>query len=62
MEMYGSLESKVLESREENGREDATLRPGRTTGEDREKGPYVVRDLTWDFARYLGIEDLRAST
>ena len=59
--MYGLAEYAVLESHEVNGREVAAERPYRTRGEDRETKPYVVRDLSWELARYLDTQDLEAS-
>jgi hypothetical protein len=39
----------------------ATGRPTEMVREDREPDPYVVRDLSWEFARYLDAEDSLAS-
>jgi len=51
--MYGLADNRVLRPHEENGREIAVERPGKTAGEDREPRPYVVRDLGWELTRYL---------
>jgi hypothetical protein len=40
-----------LQPHRENGREAAAVR------EEFETGPYVVRDLSWELARYLDTED-----
>ena len=42
--MYELAEYGQLQAHRENGRE------------DRETSPYVVRDLSWEFARYLDTE------
>jgi hypothetical protein len=57
-EMYGLAEYEVLEQRNDEVR--AKVAPGRLTTlvpEDRETGPYVVRDLSWEFARSLDTDD-----
>jgi hypothetical protein len=46
--MYGLAEYEVLEQRHDEIR-------GRV--EDRETGSYVVRDLSWEFTRYLDTEE-----
>jgi hypothetical protein len=56
-EMYGLTENTLLRQHEENGREVAVERPGKTTVEDRETRPYVVRELSWELARYLDTQD-----
>ena len=61
--MYGLAEYEVLGQRhEEIRREVAKERPTRMAREERETGPYVMRDLSWELARYLDTEDFSAST
>jgi hypothetical protein len=55
--MYGLVENKVLGPHEEDGREVALERLGKTTVEDRQAMPYVVRDLSWQLARFLEAQD-----
>jgi hypothetical protein len=50
-EMYELAEYGQLRPQRENGREAATVR------EDHETSLYVVRDLSWQFARYLDTQD-----
>jgi hypothetical protein len=52
--MYELAEYWQLQTHRESGREAATAR------EDRETRPYVVRDLSWELARFLDAEDFRA--
>ena len=47
--MYELVEYGQLQTHRENGREVAV---------DRETSPYVVRDLSWELARYLDTEDV----
>jgi hypothetical protein len=57
-EMYGLAESEVLEGRSDEIMGGVAM--GRLTTiapEDRETGPYVVRDLSWEFARSLDTDD-----
>ena len=49
--MYELAEYGQVQLYRENGREVATVR------EDRETSPYVVRDLSWELARYIETED-----
>jgi hypothetical protein len=56
-EMYGSGEYEVWrQSQEENRREVAVEHPTGRAREDRETRPYVLRDLSWELARYLDTE------
>ncbi len=60
--MYGLDEYEVLRQRhEEIRREVAMERPTRRAREERQSRPYVVRDLSWELARYLDTEDFSAS-
>ena len=61
--MYGLAEHKGLQRAHEGIPREATVerRPTRMVGEDRETRPYVVRDLSWELARYLDAQDLPAS-
>jgi hypothetical protein len=60
--MYGLNKYGVLRHRhEEIRREVAVERQTRTAREDRETRPYVVRELSWELARYLDTEDFSAS-
>jgi hypothetical protein len=59
--MYELAEYGVLELHEENGREVAMKRPRSAAREDHRKRPYVVRDLSWELARFLDAEDLPAA-
>ena len=60
--MYELAEHKDLrQTHEENGRKAAAERPTKMVREDLETRPYVVRDLSWEFARYLDEEDFSAS-
>jgi hypothetical protein len=49
--MYELAEYGQLQPHRETGREAVTVR------EDRETNPYVVRDLSWELARYLDTEN-----
>jgi hypothetical protein len=53
---YGPLTQRNGEDRLEG----ATDHPSKSAREDRRTGPYVVRDLSWELARYLDAEDLSA--
>jgi hypothetical protein len=55
--MYGLAEHKDLQAHQPDGRDVAVERPARTMGEVHEMGPYVVRDLSWELARYLDAQD-----
>ena len=60
--MYRLAEYEFLRQRhEEIWREVTMERQTRMARENRETGPYVVRDLSWALARYLDTEDLSAS-
>jgi hypothetical protein len=52
--MYELAEYRKLQTHRESGREALTVHEGRETG------PYVVRDLSWDLARFLDTQDLSA--
>ena len=53
-EMYELAEYEVSpQRRREDRREVPVERPTRGAPEDLETMPYVVRDLSWEFARYL---------
>jgi hypothetical protein len=57
-EMHGLAESEVLRQRPEEIRQEVAIeRPTTMASEDREAGPYVARDLSWELARYLDTED-----
>jgi hypothetical protein len=58
--MYELAEYGILELHEENGREVAMKRPTSAACEDLRTRPYVVRDLSWELARFLDAEDLPA--
>jgi hypothetical protein len=60
--MYGTTEQVIREHYEDLGREAARVRPAPTEREDHEARPYVVRDLSWELARFLDAEDFPAST
>jgi hypothetical protein len=55
--MYELAEYEVLQTRDERGRQVAAKRPTKMALEYRETRPYVVRDLSWELARYLDAED-----
>jgi hypothetical protein len=58
IDMYGLAEYEAQRRRpEEIRREVAAIRLGKAAREDRETRPYVVRDLSWEFARYLDTLD-----
>jgi hypothetical protein len=60
--MYGSAAQQVIrEHYEDLRREAARARPTRMALEERETRPYVVRDLSWELARFLDAEDFRAT-
>ena len=61
-EMYGLAKYEVLRQRREGSRRGVAVgHPTRVAREMRETGPYVVRDLSWELARYLDTEDFSAS-
>jgi hypothetical protein len=61
-EMYGLAEYEVWRQRPEELREEvAAARLEKTARANRETRPYVVRDLSWELARYLETEDFSAS-
>jgi hypothetical protein len=61
--MYRLAKYQVLRQRpEEMRREAAVQHPTRVAREEREIGPYVVRDLSWELARYLDTEDFSAAS
>jgi hypothetical protein len=56
--MYGLAEYEVLEQRHDEIRGRVAMgRPTTMVPEDRETGSYVVRDLSWEFTRYLDTEE-----
>jgi len=56
--MYGLAEYEVLGQRNDEVRAEVALgRPTTMVPEDRETGTYVVRDLSWEFARSLDTEE-----
>ncbi len=60
--MYRLAEYEVLRQRHEEIRREVPVeRPTRMAREKRETVPYVVRDLSWELARYLDTEDFSAS-
>ena len=61
-EMHGLVELEVWEQRREEIRKEvAVARPEKMARENRETRPYVVRDLSWELARYLDTESSSAS-
>jgi hypothetical protein len=57
-EMYGLAEYEAQRQRpEEIRREVVAIRLEKAAREDRETQPYVVRDLSWEFTRYLDTLD-----
>jgi len=60
--MYGLGEYEVWrQRREEIKQEVAVARLTRMARANSETRPYVVRDLSWEFARYLDTESFSAS-
>lgn len=60
--MYGLAEHEDLRQRHEEIRQEVAVeRPPGMAREDRETRPYVVRDLSWELARYLDTESFSAS-
>jgi hypothetical protein len=60
--MYGLAEYELLTQRNgEDGLERATERPSKRVRGERRMRPYVVRDLSWELARYLHAGDFSAS-
>ena len=60
--MYGLAKYEFKRQRhEEIRREVAVVRPTRVAREERQSRPYVVRDLSWELARYLDTEEVSAS-
>ena len=56
--MYGLAEYEVLGQRHDEFRGRVAMGcPTTMVPEDRETVPYVVRDLSWEFARYLDTEE-----
>jgi hypothetical protein len=61
-EMYGLVEYELLTQRNgEDGLEGATESPSTRVGEERRARSYVVRDLSWELARYLDAGDFPAT-
>jgi hypothetical protein len=58
--MNGLAEYGVLAPHEEKGLKVAIERPRSAAREDHQTRPYVVRDLSWELARFLDAEDLPA--
>ena len=60
--MYRLVEYEILPQRHEEIRHQAAVERQTTVApEKRETRPYVVRDLSWEFARYLDTQDFSAS-
>ena len=59
--MYGTTEQVIREHDEDLRREAARVRPALMEREDHEARPYVVRDLSWELARFLDSEAFPAS-
>ena len=59
--MYGTTEQVIREHYEDLRREAARVRPAPMEREDHEARPYVVRDLSWELARFLETQDFPAS-
>ena len=59
--MYGTTEQVIHEHYEDFRREAARVRPAPMEREDHEARPYVVRDLSWELARFLETQDFPAS-
>ena len=60
--MYASIDRELSrQHREEIQREVAANRLTRVARAKRERRPYVVRDLSWELARYLDAEVSSAS-
>jgi hypothetical protein len=55
--MYELAEYQGSKPHQEYGREVTMERPTNTAREDRETRPYLVRDLSWELARYLDTQD-----
>jgi hypothetical protein len=60
--MHGTTEQVIREHYEDLRREAARVRPAPMEREDHDAKPYVVRDLSWEFARFLDAEDFPVST
>ena len=59
--MYGTTEQVIHEHYEDFRREAARVRPAPMEREDHEARPYVVRDLSWELARFLETQNFPAS-
>ena len=59
--MYGTTEQVIREHYEDLRREAARVSPAPMEREDHEARPYVVRDLSWELARFLDSEAFPAS-
>ena len=60
--MYGLTEDEVWRRRPEEIRQEVAMaRLEKMARENRETRPYVVRDLSWELARYLDPERFSAS-
>jgi hypothetical protein len=62
MRIQEEREGIVKMSDEEIGREITVKGLTRVAPENRETRPYVVRDLSWELARYLDTESFSATT
>ena len=60
--MYGMVEYEVWHQHPEEIRQEvAVARLEKTARDERQRRPYVVRDLSWELARYLDTEDFPVS-
>jgi hypothetical protein len=59
--MYGTTEQVIREHYEDLRREAARVLPAPMEREDHEARPYVVRDLSWELARFLETQDFPVS-
>lgn len=59
--MYGTTEQVIREHYEDLRREAARVRPAPIARANRAMRPYVVRDLSWELARFLDAETASAS-
>jgi len=59
--MYGTTEQVIREHYEDLRREAARVRPAPIARANRARRPYVVRDLSWELARYLDTQDFPPS-
>ena len=59
--MYGTTEQVIREHYEDLRREAARVSPAPMARENHEARPYVVRDLSWELARFLDADAASAS-